>query len=75
MTTINRIRTTYGLQKRLVVGAASIPGLLTKGPALLDAEVDILVWIPQTGLPVPEETIQTIKKKYPDVKIGGGNSG
>ncbi len=62
-------------KKRLVVGA----GINTRDynervPALLDAEVDILCVDSSDGFTeFQRETIQTIKKKYPDVKIGGGN--
>ncbi len=62
-------------KKRLVVGA----GINTRDynervPALLDAEVDILCVDSSDGFTeFQRETIQTVKKKYPDVKIGGGN--
>lgn len=62
-------------KKRLMVGA----GINTRDynervPALLDAEVDILCVDSSDGFSeYQKETIQTVKKKYPDVKIGGGN--
>lgn len=62
-------------KKRLMVGA----GINTRDynervPALLDAEVDILCVDSSDGFSeYQRETIQTVKKKYPDVKIGGGN--
>lgn len=62
-------------KKRLMVGA----GINTRDyndrvPALLEAGVDILCVDSSDGFTeFQRETIQTVKAKYPNVKIGGGN--
>ena len=62
-------------KKRLMVGA----GINTRDynervPALLEAEVDILCVDSSDGYTeFQRKTIETIKEKYPEVRIGGGN--